>query len=116
MKRMIFTNAIILLCAIPISGLIAALALLAGFGPRYIDYSTFGMIIRNAMSPVIGGIVSTHDPIQNIILAGTPLLFLVSMVVSIFQKRPKTSYAFSALASLCWVLIVVLTIYSQALP
>ena len=112
----IITNGIILLACLPVSGVVGWLALRAGIGPRYVGYSTWGMIVHHVFSPVTSGIMATHDPRQNIALAGPPLLFLVIMAVAVVKGWRKTSFTFSALASLCWVLLVMLTIYARALP
>jgi hypothetical protein len=116
MKKTIGINAVILLACLPVSGVIGWLALRSGIGPRYVGYSTWGMIVHHIFSPVTSGIMATNDPRQNITLAGPPILFLVMTVVAVVRGWRKTSFTFSALASLCWVLLVMLTIYARALP
>jgi len=116
MKKTIVINAVILLACLPISGIVAWLALLADIGPRYVGFSTFGMIVHHVFSPVTSGLLTTHDPMQNLILAGPPVAYLIATAIALFKGWRKTSYTFSALASLSWVLIVMLAIYARALP
>jgi hypothetical protein len=116
MKKTITINAIILLACLPISGIVGWFALRAGIGPQYEGYSTWGMIVHHVFSPVTSGIMATYDPRQNITLAGPPLIFLLVTVAAVLKGWKKTSYTFSVLASLCWVLLVMLTIYARAMP
>ncbi len=115
MKRTILIDVIILLCALPVSGVIAWLALAAGLASRYGEVSIFSKIICHTFAPVSSPIM-TCDAVQTIILAGPSILFLIITGLAVCKGWRKTSYTFSVLSSLCWVTIVILSIYARALP
>jgi hypothetical protein len=116
MKKALIINTAILLCCLPLSGIVAWLALHEGIGPHYAGFSTFDMIVHHVFSPVKSGLISVRHPAQSAILLGPPTLFLSIMTVSLIKNRRKTSYIFSTLASLYWVVIVILAIWARALP
>ena len=108
-------NTLILLSAIPIAATVACLALVLGITRRTVGMSSFGMVIRDiTIRPL--EILTTTDPIQNMILAGPPLLFLFVMVLAARKGLKKTSYALSALTVVCWILIVTVSICARAMP
>ena len=116
MKKALIINALILITAIPISGIVAWITQLADFGARYVGYSTFEMILLYTFAPVTSGIITSHDLVQNAVLGGPPILFTILLGISLLCARFKLSYLFSCLLSACWVIIVMIDIVSRAMP
>ncbi|HNS81388.1 MAG TPA: hypothetical protein PKM67_08020 [Kiritimatiellia bacterium] len=115
MKKTVLINAVTLLMAFPVAASIAWLALAKGITRQTVGMSRCGMIIRDITTrPCV--MFTTNDPVQNIVLVGPPLLFLALMILAVWRGWRKSSYTFSGLAALCWVLIATLSIYAHALP
>ena len=111
MKKTILINFVILISAIPISGIIAVST---GLGTQRVGETTFNMMMRYAFSPLTSDTV-TVNVTQTIILLGPLLGFLVLTIISTWKNWEKISKCFAVLTGCSWLHIVLCHCFAMAM-
>ena len=110
MKKIIGIDLIIMAAAPLLSIILAVINVYCGITPIADPISP--LLIRYSLAPLIWILYTGNEAV---ILWILPVILLALMLFYGFQNRKKTSWFFASLFTVCWLIIVQLFIYADAM-